>query len=58
MHIMADRLRSRHAHLDQLIALERSRPAPDPLRLQALKRRKLALKERLSAIEARSLVLA
>ena len=35
----------RHRDLDRLIAEEQARPRPDALRLQALKRRKLRVKE-------------
>ena len=35
----------RHRDLDALIAEEAARPLPDSLRLQALKRKKLRLKE-------------
>ena len=52
MHIQAYTLRRRHALLDWQIAEEARRPVPDSLRLQSLKRQKLALKERLSALEA------
>lgn len=38
-------LRDRHAALDAAIAEELSRPLPDFLRIRALKRRKLMLKE-------------
>lgn len=43
------RLRSRHALLELQIETERLRPVPDALRLQSLKREKLAIKERLAA---------
>ncbi len=56
MHWEAQRLRRRHAHLDQMIGLERRRPIPDHIKLQELKRRKLAVKERLAAIETRNLL--
>ena len=35
----------RHRDLDRLIAEEQARPAPDALRLQMLKRRRLRVKE-------------
>lgn len=45
MHLQ--RLRQEHAWLEQRIREERARPMPDFLQLQKLKRRKLAIKERL-----------
>lgn len=42
-------LRERHAELDAAIAEELSRPLPDFLSICALKRRKLKLKEAISA---------
>jgi hypothetical protein len=50
MNLFAYRLKAKHAELDRLIAEERRRPAPDWLTLQSLKRRKLRIKERLSAL--------
>jgi hypothetical protein len=44
------RLSRRHALLDQEILDERRRPFPDQFKLQGLKRRKLAVKERLHAL--------
>ncbi len=58
MHWETQRLRRRHAHLDQMIAVERRSPAPDHLKLQELKRRKLRVKEKLAAIETRNLIFA
>jgi hypothetical protein len=46
------RLAREHAWLDEQIRAERRRPLPDALRMQALKRRKLSVKERLSALQA------
>ena len=43
------RLTSRKAKLEDDIAAETRRPAPDSLRLQALKRARLAAKDRLAA---------
>jgi hypothetical protein len=43
-------LASRHAALERLVAEEQRRPQPDALRLQVLKRRKLALRDQIAAI--------
>lgn len=45
-HIAA--LATKHAEIDANIAHEASRPNPDTLRLQRLKRKKLRLKEEIS----------
>ncbi len=52
------RLRQEHAWLENQIRAEQRRPHPDSLRLQALKRRKLAVKERLHAQVAPTLAFA
>ena len=44
------RLQQEHDWLEKEVRAEQRRPSPDSLRLQALKRRKLAVKERLHAI--------
>jgi hypothetical protein len=46
------RLRQEHAWLEREIRAEQRRPYPDSLKLQAMKRRKLAVKERLHAVAA------
>jgi hypothetical protein len=46
------RVNREHAWLERQIREELARPVPDSLRLQHLKRRKLALKERVSALQA------
>jgi len=43
------RLQREHAWLENQVRAEQRRPHPDSLRLQALKRRRLAVKERLQA---------
>lgn len=50
MHHRSYALRRRHALLEFLIADERKRPAPDPFKLQSLKREKLWVKERMSSL--------
>lgn len=46
------RLRNQHRELNQLIRAEERRAAPDALRLQDLKRRKLQVKDELFTAEA------
>jgi len=46
------RLRSEHAQLHREITHELQRPAPDFARLTELKRRKLAVKDRLTRLDA------
>lgn len=41
-----------HRKIDEEIRLEQRAPAPDPLRLYKLKKRKLALKDRMQRIAA------
>ena len=41
-------LEAKHANLDQLLAAESGRPAPDAMRVADLKKQKLKLKEELS----------
>jgi hypothetical protein len=50
------RLRSEHARLDEEIARELRRPAPDFTRLRDLKQKKLALKDRLTRLDAASAI--
>ena len=45
------RLRLEHRDLDDSIEALQSQPAPDTLQIQRLKKRKLALKDRISALE-------
>jgi hypothetical protein len=45
------RLRAEHRDLDAEIAAEEARAMPDQLHIQRLKKRKLALKDRITAIE-------
>ena len=47
------RLLERHQHLDLAITDEQRRCAPDPFRLQRLKRLKLAIKDRLIRLSHR-----
>lgn len=47
-------LQQRHASLEQLLADEATRPLPNSGTLQELKRQKLAVKEELSALGART----
>ena len=51
-HFHAYTLRRRHALLDHQIGEEQRRPAPDTLQLQALKRQRLFVKERLAVLAA------
>lgn len=44
-------LRGRHMALEDRIALEQRRPAPDAARLQSLKRRKLRVKDEMARYE-------
>ena len=50
-----DVLRAEHAELKAAIEELQDQPRPDPLALQRLKKRKLALKDRIAAIEDRLL---
>ena len=45
------RLRQEHRDLDSAIDALQSKPGPDLLQLQRLKKRKLVLKDRISALE-------
>jgi hypothetical protein len=45
------RLRQEHRDLDDSIAALESQPRPDNLQIQRLKKRKLMLKDRISALE-------
>jgi hypothetical protein len=53
LHIQLYRARRDHARLAHLIDLERGGRRPDPVRLAELKKRKLAVKDRIAALEAR-----
>jgi len=44
-------LRGRHMELEDRIAREQRRPAPDAARLQALKRRRLRIKDEMARFE-------
>jgi hypothetical protein len=46
-------LRHKHEHLSQTIEDEQRRPAPDDLQVNALKRKKLHIKEKIERISAR-----
>jgi hypothetical protein len=48
-----NRLRDAHARLDQLLGAALRARAPDPAEVKALKKRKLALKDRIAALEAK-----
>ena len=45
------RLRQEHRDLDSAIEALQGKPGPDTLQLQRLKKRKLVLKDRISALE-------
>ena len=53
LHIQLYRARRAHARLDHLIDLERGGPRPDPIRVAELKKRKLAVRDLIAALEAR-----
>lgn len=44
-------LESKHAKLETQIAFEANRPSPDEVRLQALKKKKLAVKDELTSAQ-------
>lgn len=48
--VRAEAVARRHADLDALVSEEQGRPAPDSLRLAALKRQRLMLKDLLAAL--------
>lgn len=48
-HLLA--LKEKHADLDRLIAEEMERPAPDDMKIQEYKKKKLALKQEILKIE-------
>jgi hypothetical protein len=50
-HILIYRLRTKHRELEQRLRDEMRRPQPDALRLAALKRQKLAIKDELLKLE-------
>ncbi len=47
-------LGNRHRNLDEVIRKETTHPSTDPLRVRALKLRKLRLKEQITSLEARA----
>ena len=47
-----NRLRDEHARLDRALAVALKSKARDPLEVAALKKRKLAVKDRIAALEA------
>ena len=49
-----DALKSRHAGLDAEIAAETKRPNPDEVRIHALKKEKLKLKDEIAALERKT----
>lgn len=51
-HIRLYRLRNEHRWLDREIRREERKPAPDALRVQELKRRKLAIRDEIFLAEA------
>ena len=53
LHIQLYRARRDHARLGHLIDLEQRRLRPDAIRLAELKKRKLAARDRIAALEAR-----
>ena len=53
LHIQLYRARREHVRLGELIDLELRRRRPDPFRLGELKKRKLAARDRIAALEAR-----
>ena len=50
LHEHVDSLRTKHAHLDRLIADEAHRPMPDQATISRLKREKLKLKEEIEHV--------
>ena len=53
LHIQLYRARRDHARLGHLIDLEQRRLRPDAIRLAELKKRKLAARDHIAALEAR-----
>ncbi|HEY0601143.1 YdcH family protein [Brevundimonas sp.] len=53
LHIQLYRARRDHARLGHLIEVEQGSRRPDPFRLAELKKRKLAARDRIAALEAR-----
>ena len=45
-------LKEKHANLDRLIAEEMERPAPDDMKIQDYKKKKLLIKEEILKIES------
>lgn len=52
---LIDHLKRRHARLDHELLAEQARRRPDPMRIQRLKKLKLAVKDRLDALRRRAL---
>jgi len=52
-YVLLFRIKREHDRLEQAVRQETVRRAPDLMRLQSLKKRKLALKDRIRAVEAR-----
>jgi hypothetical protein len=52
---LLDHLKRRHARLDHELAAEQARRLPDPMRIQRLKKLKLAVKDRLDLLRRRAL---
>lgn len=52
LHYTFERLRDEHARLDQELAVARRAARPDPQRITTLKKRKLAYKDRMAALQA------
>lgn len=50
-------LKLRHSRLERLLRKEMACPYPDALRIQALKRKKLALKDRIVALSKKEIAL-
>ena len=50
-------LKLRHARLERLLRKETACPCPDTLRIQMLKRKKLAIKDRIVALSKKEVTL-
>ena len=50
-------LKIRHSRLERLVRKEMARPQPDARRIQMLKRKKLALKDRIAALSKKEIAL-
>lgn len=49
-------LLEKHQKIDAVLQAEQARPAPDPWRIQRLKKLKLAIKDRVAALAGRRVV--